>query len=502
MASVNHLTDASLHSGGSAGHPNTPLAQWIARIPPVYWPYLLVASDIVLILVAFWAAYYLRYQLQLFRAVDPVFQVSLAAYTPFLIALVIVLPLAFRLSGVYPYRRGRSLIEETYAIATAATAGLVALIAVSLFFSPLLYSRLIFLYTAFLVTVFLGISRFFIMEMGIWLARQGVAVQRVMLIGAGDVGRMVMRTVAARPDYGLRLIGFLDDNPAKNADIGPFRALGPVDSLEEVLEVEAVDTVVICLPWQSHRMIQRILRVCELRGVRAQVVPDLFQLTKNQVAVQELNGIPLLSVRDVSIRGWNLFIKRVVDLLFTVVGMVIVLPLSLLIALLIKLEDRGPVFYSQIRIGRDGKPFRCYKFRSMVVDADARRAELGARNEATGPLFKLRNDPRCTRVGLFLRRFSLDELPQLINVVRGEMSLVGPRPNLPEEVAQYQEWHKRRLSASPGITGLWQVSGRSDLTFDEMVLLDIYYVENWNLSLDINILLRSLPAVLRARGAY
>jgi exopolysaccharide biosynthesis polyprenyl glycosylphosphotransferase len=455
-----------------------------------------------LILAAFWGAYYLRYQLQLFRTVDPVFQVGFAAYTPFLIALVIILPIAFRLSGVYPYRRGRSLIEEIYAIATAATAGLVVLIAVSLFFSPLLYSRLIFLYTAFLVTVVLGISRLVIIEMGIWLARRGVAVERVMLIGVGDVGRMFMRTVAARPDYGLKLIGFLDDNPAKSTDIGPFRALGPVDSLDEVLDSQAIDAVVVCLPWQSHRMIQRILRVCEQRGVRAQVVPDLFQMTKNQVQVQELNGIPLLSVRDVSIRGWNLLLKRAIDLIFTVVGSVIVLPLSGLIALAIKLEDRGPVLYSQTRMGRDGKPFRCYKFRSMVVGAEAMRASLHDRNEASGPLFKLRQDPRCTRVGLFLRRFSLDELPQLINVVRGEMSLVGPRPNLPEEVEQYQEWHKRRLAASPGITGLWQVSGRSDLTFDEMVLLDIYYVENWNLSLDINILLRSLPAVLRARGAY
>jgi exopolysaccharide biosynthesis polyprenyl glycosylphosphotransferase len=503
MASVNQLTEAAFPaSAEGADEHRTRLAHWISRIPPAWWPYLLLFSDIVLILVAFVGAYYLRYQLQLFRTVDPVFQVTLVTYAPFIIALMVVLPIAFRLSGVYPYRRGRSLIEEVYAIATASTAGLVVLIAVSLLFSPLLYSRLIFLYTAFWVTVFLGISRFIIQEMGIWLARQGVAVERVMLIGAGDVGRMVMRTVAARPDYGLKLIGFLDDNPAKNNDIGPFRALGPVDSLDEVLETEPVDTVVVCLPWQSHRMIQRILRVCEQRNVRAQVVPDLFQLTKNQVKVQELNGIPLLSVRDVSIRGWNLLLKRGVDLFLTALSAVVVLPLSLLIALAIWLEDRGPVIYSQIRVGRDGKLFRCYKFRSMVEGAEAMREELSAQNHATGPLFKLRDDPRCTRVGRFLRRFSLDELPQLINVVRGEMSLVGPRPNLPEEVEQYQEWHKRRLTVRPGITGLWQVSGRSDLTFDEMVLLDIYYVENWNLALDINILLRSLPAVLRARGAY
>jgi exopolysaccharide biosynthesis polyprenyl glycosylphosphotransferase len=314
---------------------------------------------------------------------------------------------------------------------------------------------------------------------------------------------MVMRTVAARPDYGYQLIGFLDDNPAKGfTNIGPYRALGPVDNLSQVLEVETVDSVIICLPWQSHRMIQRLLRTCEQSSVRAQIVPDLFQLTKNQVYVEDLNGIPLFSTRDVSIQGWNLFVKQASDLVLGGLGGVLALPLCALIALAIKLDSPGPVLFTQTRIGRNGVPFRCYKFRSMVDGAADMQQDLGELNEATGPLFKVRNDPRRTRVGRWIRRFSLDELPQLINVMRGEMSLVGPRPNLPEEVEQYQEWHKKRLSVSPGITGMWQVSGRSDLTFDEMVLLDIYYVENWSLALDLGILVRSIPAIVRARGAY
>jgi lipopolysaccharide/colanic/teichoic acid biosynthesis glycosyltransferase len=173
-----------------------------------------------------------------------------------------------------------------------------------------------------------------------------------------------------------------------------------------------------------------------------------------------------------------------------------------MIAVAVKLDSPGPVLYSQSRVGRNGKEFRCFKFRSMVDGAEQLQQQLDELNESTGPLFKMRDDPRCTRVGRWLRRLSLDELPQMINVFRGEMSLIGPRPNLPSEVAHYQEWHKKRLSVSPGITGLWQVSGRSDLTFDEMVLLDIYYVENWSLGLDLSILLRSIPAVLGARGAY
>lgn len=506
MATVNELNlSESTHPAALSAYPaqDSWIAQWARRVNPAHWKILLVAADALLILTAFLIAYYIRYQLQWFRAVDPVFQVDVWAYTPFAVALLIIVPIALRFSGVYPYRRGRSLVEETYLIATATTAGVMILIIASLFFRPLLYSRLIFFYTALLVTVFLGGARLLIQIGLLHLRRYGVGVKRVLLVGAGDVGRMVMRTVTARPDLGYQLIGFMDDNPAKGfTDIGPYKALGPVENVSQVLEGQAVDSVIICLPWQSHRMIQRLLRTCEQHGVRAQVVPDLFQVTKNQVYVEELNGIPLISTRDVSIQGWNLLIKRASDLFWTGLLGLVSLPVCALIAVAIKLDSPGPVFFTQTRIGKGGVPFRCYKFRSMVDGAHDLRADVAGLNEASGPLFKLRNDPRRTRVGRIIRRFSLDELPQLINVWRGEMSLVGPRPNLPAEVDEYQEWHKKRLTVSPGITGLWQVSGRSDLTFDEMVLLDIYYVENWSLALDLGIILRSFPAVLRARGAY
>jgi len=506
MATVNELKfpDASVPSS-SAQRPErlSPIAKWAGRVNPMHWKYLLIAADMLLILVAFGGAYYIRYELQWFRAVDPVSQVGFTAYIPFALILLLILPVSFFFSGVYPYRRGRSLVEETYTIATATAVGVMVMIIAILLFRPLLYSRLIFFYTAVMVTLLMGIGRFSLYLFLDYLRHYGVGVRRVILVGAGDVGRMVMRTIVARPDYGYQLIGFLDDNPAKGfTDIGPYRALGPVDNLSQVLEVESVDTVIICLPWQSHRMIQRLFRTCEHNAVRAQVVPDLFQLTKNQVYVEELNGIPLISTRGVSIQGWNLVVKRAFDLSLSIVAGILSLPFCALIAIAIKLDSPGSVLFAQTRIGRNGVPFQCYKFRSMVEGAAGMRQDLGDLNEASGPLFKVRNDPRRTRVGRWIRRFSLDELPQIINVIRGEMSWVGPRPNLPEEVEQYQEWHKKRMLVSPGITGMWQVSGRSDLTFDEMVLLDIYYVENWNLAMDLGILLRSIPAILGARGAY
>ncbi len=478
-------------------------AALVRRVPAGWWKTLLPISDAALIVVAFALAYYLRYHLQWFRTVDPAFQVSILTYAPFAVMLVVVLLITFRLSGVYPYRPGRAIVEEGYQIATATTMGVVVLIATSLAFNPLSYSRLIYLYTAVLVTLLLSLNRVLIAAARANLRKFGIGVKRTLLIGVGDVGRMVMRTLAARPDLGYQLIGFLDDNPTKGStNVGPFRALGPVENHVQVLAAQQVDNVIICLPWQSHRTVQRLLQECDKAGAHAQVVPDFFQMTRDQMQVEELNGIPLISKRAVVITGWNYVVKRTTDLLLAGVGTLLLSPVMALIALAIKLDSHGPVIYSQERVGRNGKLFRCHKFRSMVQGADQMVQGLAAANEATGPLFKLRDDPRRTRVGRLIRRWSLDELPQLWNVLAGDMSLVGPRPNLPHEVAQYQEWHRKRLLVSPGITGLWQVSGRSDLTFDEMVLLDVYYVENWNLAFDLSIMLRSLPAVFRARGAY
>lgn len=478
-------------------------AELVSRVDLKRWKYCLILSDVILVLSACILAYIVRYQLQWFRTVDPASEIAFVSYLPVALTLMLILLIAFGLSKVYPYRRGLSLFKEAYAIATATTASIVITITISLFFRPNLDSRLIFLYIAVLITLLLTASRLILSFILNYLRRYGVGVERILLVGAGDIGLMVMRNIVARPELGYQLIGFLDDNPTKGAtDIGHFKALGPVANLQQTLDSYDVERVIICLPWQSHRTTQRLLRTCQQANVRSQVVPDLFQMTRNQMEVEQLNGIPLISVRDISIEGWNRVFKRTSDLVFIAVASLFALPIGLMIAGAIRLESPGPIFYSQTRVGKDGKRFRCYKFRSMIVGADQMRDQISSLNEATGPLFKMRDDPRLTRIGRFIRRYSLDELPQIYNVWRGDMSLVGPRPNRPGEVAQYQEWHKKRLSVSSGITGLAQVSGRSDLTFDEMVLLDLYYVENWSVPIDLNIILRSIPAVLWARGAY
>ena len=278
--------------------------------------------------------------------------------------------------------------------------------------------------------------------------------------------------------------------------------MGTTADIPELINHYAVDEVIVTLPWHSHRKIVEVMRACERRQTRTRIVPDLFQITLSTVVVDNLDGIPLLGVQEPRLSAWQYVLKRVLDVVVASVALLLLSPFLLLIGLAVRLDSHGAVIFRQERVGRGGKLFTCFKFRSMVTNAEARLDELADQNQATGPLFKIKEDPRQTRVGRFLRRTSLDELPQLLNVLLGDMSLVGPRPAILSEVQKYDPWHMRRIEVSPGITGLWQVSGRSDLSFDEMVLLDIYYIENWSPMLDLRILFKTIPTVLFARGAY
>ena len=280
-----------------------------------------------LIIVAFVLAYWLRYRLQWFLTVDPANQTDLITYIPFGLALVFLLFCSFQFSRVYSYRRDRIWLEEVYAIASATTIGVVVLIILNLAFGQLSFSRLIFLYTAVLVTLLLGISRAVIYALRGYLRNRGFGLERVVLVGVGDVGLMVMRTIAARPSLGYELVGFLDDNPAKNqTDIGRFQALGPLNNFRDILQNHGIDTAIICLPWKSHRTVAHMLYVCEQSGIKAQIVPNFFQLTKNQMQVERLDSIPLITTRSVSIAGWNLFIKRALDVTVATAILIVGLP--------------------------------------------------------------------------------------------------------------------------------------------------------------------------------
>lgn len=463
-----------------------------------------VVMDAILINVAFAGAYYIRYELQWLRAVDPASNVPYAAFIPFILLLTFLLLVVYQQKGVYKGKRRLSWLDEIYAIFDGTTTSIILMIALIFLYRPTFYSRIIFLYAGALIFLFLGLGRWLKISMlAHWRKKEGFGVGRLLIVGAGESARTIMRAVVANPELGYRIIGFVDDDAVKGqTDIGRFEALGSLDNLPALLQEKDVDEVIITLPWQYHRRIMGITAICERENVRVRVVPDMFQITMSRMDFSEVAGIPLIGLKNHTIGGVGLVVKRAIDFTVSLVALIFLSPLLALIALAIKLESEGPAIFKQERVGKDGKRFGIYKFRSMVNDAEAQKANLADLNEADGPWFKIKDDPRRTRLGVILRKTSLDELPQLYNVLRGEMSLVGPRPNVPTEVEQYQDWHKRRLEVVPGITGLWAVSGRSELTFDEMILLDIYYIENWSPALDLKVVLRTIPRVLVGAGAY
>jgi exopolysaccharide biosynthesis polyprenyl glycosylphosphotransferase len=463
-----------------------------------------VITDVLLINVAFAIAYWLRYGLQWFAAVDEAFYVPYRAFIPVAIVLTLLLLGIYKLGGVYNQPRGASWFDEVYNLVTGTATGIILVVFVIVFFfRPFFYSRLIFFYASVLITILLSISRLGKRMLRTYLRKRGLGVDRLLIVGAGEVGRTVMRNIVAHPSLGYQVIGFVDDDPDKgNGKIGRFQGLGNTANIPRLVKGLDIDEVIVTLPWMYHRKIVSIIAQCERERVRVRIVPDIFQMTLSHLDVHDLGGIPMIGVREISIGSGEMVFKRTMDVVVSFVGLILLFPLFLLIALIIRIDSSGPVLFRQVRVGKDEQLFACFKFRSMREGADEEKEQLLDQNEAEGPIFKIRNDPRVTTVGRLLRRTSLDELPQLLNVLMGHMSLVGPRPAPPSEVQRYQLWHKRRLEVAPGITGMWQVSGRSQLTFDEMVLLDLYYIENWTPVLDLQILLRTLPKVILGEGAY
>ncbi len=466
------------------------------------WNYLKPCQDAALAALSFAIAYWLRYRLQWVREVEPSSQVPFRVYLPSVAALAAVLVLVYWIEGAYREEKSRTLTDEFYIAFRGALIGIATVIFFVFLATPSYYSRLIFGYTGVITLLFVWIARTIERVVISQRRRRGIGVERVLIVGADEVARSIMRTVVARPELGYQIVGFVDDDPQRaQTDIGRYPALGTTDKLPDLVVAHQVDEVIITLPWASYRDIQRIMRQCDQCKVRVRIVPDLFQMALSRVAMDNLNGIPLMGIAEPTLQDWQVIFKRVMDLIIAGVGLILLSPLLLIVAIAIKLDSPGPVIFKQVRVGRNGQLFTCFKFRTMRADAESQVHLLREHNEASGPLFKMRNDPRRTRVGRILRR-GLDELPQFWNVLRGEMSVIGPRPGLPSEVSQYAPWHMRRLEVRPGITGLWQVSGRSDLTFDEMVLLDIYYIENWSPFLDLRILIKTPISVLFGSGGY
>ncbi len=462
---------------------------------------ILLLIDVVLVNAGFIVGYLMRYNWQWFRETG--FDAQLVDYIPIQAAFTAAFLAMFLWDGVYAVRRSAPWLDLVYLIINSSAKATVIILALIFIYRPAVYSRLMIVEAGLAVIVLTSVARMGFGRLESVLRQHGYGVETVLIIGAGELGRAVLRTLVARPDLGYRCIGFVDDDPQRGStNIGRFPALGSLECLPTILHNNKVDEVVITLPWSAQPKIAQVLELCHHRGARARVVPSLLQMNLGYINVDDFGGIPLLSKREDRLGPDEHPLKRVFDVAGATLVLIVTAPLIALVSLAVRLESPGSPIFTQIRVGWHGKPFRLYKLRSMRDGAEAEKALLLAHNEADGPLFKMRKDPRATRVGRFIRRVSIDELLQFWNVLKGEMSIVGPRPNLPEEVEHYTDWQRVRMHVRPGITGLSQISGRSELTFDETCLLDIYYIENWSLSLDLKIFLKTIPYLLSAKGAY
>jgi exopolysaccharide biosynthesis polyprenyl glycosylphosphotransferase len=461
----------------------------------------LLLVDIGAVNLSFYLAWFARYRLGLVRDLDPGNFVEHDVYLPLQITLSLVFAVAVALRGLYRLPRAASALDDMSSIFTAAGLSVMVVFAGSTFVRYPAESRLTLIFAWVLITVLAVTGRAACLWLLGLLHQRGIGVARTLVVGDNTVGRMIMQAMAARPHLGFQVVGFLATESL--TDFGRFRRLGTPEHLERVIRQEGIAQVVIALPSASHEQIMRIVNHCRRDGVQFRLVPDLYEVSLGRLDIDTVNGIPLMGMKDHAILGVKFLSKRAIDVVGSLAVLIALSWLLLPLLLLIWLEDRSasPLF-GQVRVGRGGKHFVMHKFRSMRPDADQQLAALLALNEAEGPIFKMRDDPRRTKIGAFMRRWSIDELPQLWNVLTGEMSLVGPRPATPREVAQYEDWQLHRLETLPGITGLWQVSGRSELGFSEQVLMDIMYIENWSLGLDLRILLRTIPAVLSGKGAF
>jgi len=337
--------------------------------------------------------------------------------------------------------------------------------------------------------------------------RQAVGgVRHVLLVGDTPQALEIARTIETNEKRGIRLLGFAQVAPAAPERPSPSRfgrsyPVYRLDQLPELLRRHVIDEVVFAVAKDELEGLEEAFLLCELEGVKARVLLSFFPHVLSKVYLERLREMPLLTFSTTPENEYLLLLKRVTDLAMAVVLLAVLSPLLALLALVIKLTSRGPVLYRQTRCGLGGRKFTVYKFRSMRADAHRRREELEALNEMDGPVFKIRDDPRCTAVGRFMRKFSLDELPQLINILTGDMSFVGPRPPLPEEVERYERWQRRRLRMQPGLTCLWALEGRNQLNFKRWMELDLEYIDHWSPGLDWRILLKTIPVVLLGRGA-
>ena len=486
----------------------------------------LVAADAFIAVGSFLAAFYLRegeHVITEFGAGRIKWSAEFAPYAAVLLFVLPVRVLAHAYYDLYKLRGEFSYVDDALRVFKATAVASLLIVAVAFLyrggttFRAFSYSRAVFVLDfAFALAAF-GALRMGVRAAQAAVRRRGVNLIPTLVVGRGAEASLCIREMRERPELGYRVIGVVENGAIDKRVPETFEGVPVVASIvdlaETIRETAANEVIVADSGVSGDLLFDVMMRVGRLRGVEFRIAPSLFNCLPRKTEVDQIGALPMIQLFREPLSGTARIVKRGMDILVASVALALLSPLWIVIAVLIKLDSRGSVFYKQERVGMDGRIFLFLKFRTMQSDADdaahrdyqrnyiAGRAETNL-GDAERPVYKLRTDPRVTRIGRVLRRLSLDELPQLLNVLRGDMSVVGPRPPITYEVEAYELWHRKRLDMKPGLTGLWQVSGRNRLSFEEMVRLDLFYIENWSLLLDLKIILRTLPVMLRGDDAY
>jgi len=457
-----------------------------------------LAGDLGATLAAFLTAWVLRFHIEVIPVTKSV--PELAPYLRLLPFILVIWPVVFYFHGLYQNRRGKSRVDEVLTVAVAVLLATVLLLVVIFWYRPptpdgyFTYSRAFLGLFALADLLFVAASRMVLRS--VLLRIRDNNLQRILVVGAGLLGREITQKLLAHRELGFEVVGFLDDDPGKvGSTVLDVPVLGTLRQAEEVLAAGRIDQVFIALPLEAHRKMLQMLELMARECVEVKLVPDVLQYATLQATLEDVDGTPVINLSQVPLQGWNSMVKRSMDLVIAAAALVALLPFFPLVALAIWLEDRGPIFYRQERMGLDGKPFMIVKFRSMRINAEA----------SSGPVWAIKDDPRRTRIGTFLRHWSLDELPQIWNVLMGDMSIIGPRPERPTFVREFKHKIPRymlRHRVKAGITGWAQVHGwRGNTSIKKRIQYDLYYIQNWSLKLDFKILWMTVRHALR-HNAY
>lgn len=460
---------------------------------------LYVFVDSILTLVTLHVCYALRYN-EIQRIIHDLFLPKYPQHIFIFSLWIVAIVILFRRLNLYGTDRGLTYTREITKVFVGSVQAAVIVVAVIFFMQYKFFSRYVFVKSFVSLCIVLSVWRVIKRAILRKLISEGFHNVNVLIVGAGRTGRIILEEIKRNPHWGFNVVGFLDDGKDKDTDDGAI--LGKISNFVATVRRKFVDEVIITIPYRTVEVSELMKKIKKMRlGLR--IVPENFEEPLPILNVDYLGITPLLTYKVRNRHPAEFALKRVFDFIFSLISLVLLLPLFLIIPILIKLNSSGSAFYIQKRVGFKGKHFNIYKFRSMVKDADRLKSKLFESNEVKdGIMFKIRRDPRVTSLGRFLRRYSLDELPQLYNVLKGDLSLVGPRPPTPNEVDKYDHEHMQRLSVRPGITGLSQVRGRSNLTFRNWVRWDLWYINKWSFWLDIRILFQTIPVVFRGNGAY